>query len=208
MTLPTTAGGWGTIVADPPWRFSDVVRRAVPYPTMSDEEIIRLPVRFVRAPRSHLYLWTTDSHLEVALRAARVWGFEFKHPIVWVKRRAEMLADALLRLVRKIASGSVRIRDLFPLQIGAGHYYRKAHELCLFCSSGSLVTRAHALPTVLEAPRTEHSAKPEILQTWAEEMSPGPHLEMFARRERPGWTCWGNESPVDRALDRAFGDLE
>jgi N6-adenosine-specific RNA methylase IME4 len=26
-----------------------------------------------------------------------------------------------------------------------------------------------------------------------EAVSPGPRLELFARRARPGWTVWGNE---------------
>ena len=174
LKLPTTPGGYGTILVDPPWKFDDVVRKAVPYATMTNDDILRLPVRFLRAPRSHLYLWTTDSHLEIALRAARLWGFEYKHPICWVKRGESK-----------------------KLQIGAGHYYRKAHELCLFCVAGTLVTLEHSLPTVFEAPRTKHSAKPDRLYEMAEVMSPGPRLELFARTERPGWKPWGYDTKLE-----------
>jgi N6-adenosine-specific RNA methylase IME4 len=43
-------------------------------------------------------------------------------------------------------------------------------------------------------PRGEHSAKPEAFLDLVEQVSPGPYLEMFARRNRLGWDTWGNES--------------
>jgi N6-adenosine-specific RNA methylase IME4 len=78
------------------------------------------------------------------------------------------------------------------LQFGMGHYYRKAHEVCLFATRGKCPVRQHNLPSVLIHPRTKHSTKPEKLQDWAEMMSPEPRLELFARRARNGWRVWGN----------------
>lgn len=43
-------------------------------------------------------------------------------------------------------------------------------------------------------PRGAHSAKPEAFLDMVEQVSPGPYLEMFARRNRLGWDTWGNES--------------
>jgi N6-adenosine-specific RNA methylase IME4 len=43
-------------------------------------------------------------------------------------------------------------------------------------------------------PRGKHSAKPEAFLDLVEQMSPGPYLEMFARRNRLGWDTWGNEA--------------
>lgn len=43
-------------------------------------------------------------------------------------------------------------------------------------------------------PRGEHSAKPEAFLDLVEQVSPGPYLELFARRDRLGWDTWGNES--------------
>jgi N6-adenosine-specific RNA methylase IME4 len=45
----------------------------------------------------------------------------------------------------------------------------------------------------LEA-RRALSAKPEAFLDIVEQVSPGPYLEMFARRARFGWDYWGNES--------------
>ena len=43
------------------------------------------------------------------------------------------------------------------------------------------------------APRGRHSAKPEAFYDMVESMSPGPYLDVFARRQRLGWDTWGNE---------------
>jgi N6-adenosine-specific RNA methylase IME4 len=43
------------------------------------------------------------------------------------------------------------------------------------------------------APRLKHSQKPELFRQLIEQVSPGPYLELFARRDVPGWTVWGNE---------------
>lgn len=43
-------------------------------------------------------------------------------------------------------------------------------------------------------PRGAHSAKPEAFLDLVEQVSPGPYVELFARRDRLGWDTWGNES--------------
>nr|WP_231873415.1 MT-A70 family methyltransferase [Kitasatospora setae] len=46
----------------------------------------------------------------------------------------------------------------------------------------------------------EHSHKPEEQCAVIERCSPSPFLELFARRERPGWDVWGKEITCDVAL--------
>ena len=41
--------------------------------------------------------------------------------------------------------------------------------------------------------RGKHSVKPDAFQAMIETVSPGPYLELFARRKRDGWEAWGNE---------------
>jgi N6-adenosine-specific RNA methylase IME4 len=43
-------------------------------------------------------------------------------------------------------------------------------------------------------PRGAHSAKPEAFLDIVEQVSPAPHVELFARRARFGWAYWGNQS--------------
>lgn len=46
-----------------------------------------------------------------------------------------------------------------------------------------------------EWPRGEHSAKPDAFYDLVEQASPGPYLELFARRARLGdWHYWGDQS--------------
>lgn len=42
--------------------------------------------------------------------------------------------------------------------------------------------------------RGPHSAKPEAFLDIVEQVSPGPYLELFARRQRLGWDTWGKEA--------------
>jgi N6-adenosine-specific RNA methylase IME4 len=42
--------------------------------------------------------------------------------------------------------------------------------------------------------RGAHSQKPEHFLDLVEQVSPGPYVELFARRHRMGWDVWGNES--------------
>jgi N6-adenosine-specific RNA methylase IME4 len=53
---------------------------------------------------------------------------------------------------------------------------------------------------VINAPRREHSRKPDEAYEMVEAMYPElPKIELFARQARPGWRAWGNEvaSPDD-----------
>jgi N6-adenosine-specific RNA methylase IME4 len=43
------------------------------------------------------------------------------------------------------------------------------------------------------APRGEHSAKPEEVHDRIQRLCPGPYLELFARKQRPGWTAGRDE---------------
>jgi N6-adenosine-specific RNA methylase IME4 len=75
-----------------------------------------------------------------------------------------------------------------------GYYSRGATEHCLFAVRGSLRLRAkRALPTAYFWPRTAHSVKPDTFYDLVEEASPGPYLELFARRQRLGWDAIGDE---------------
>lgn len=184
IPLPTTEGGFGTIVADPDWPFDDMGSRATPdylkaKKASTLEDIINLPVLAIRAKQSHLYLWVPDVHLEVAFEVVRRWGFVYKHPIHWIKRAPAYLEDG----------------PPGELQIGMGHYYRHAAESLLFSTAGGCHVLRHDQPNVIEASRRglKHSEKTEKAQDIFETMSPGPRAELYARRHREGWTCWGDE---------------
>ena len=68
---------------------------------------------------------------------------------------------------------------------------------CLFGVRGSLkLQTSEGLPTAYLWPRIgTHSVKPDAFYDLVEKASPGPYLELFARRARLGdWHYWGNQS--------------
>lgn len=171
---------FGTILIDPPWRFTNRTGKVAPehkrlhrYETMSFEEIAELPVGDLAAAKSHLYLWTPNALLPEALQIMKRWGFKYKTNLIWYKVR----------------------KDGGPDGRGVGFYYRNVTEVVLFGVKGSLRTLAPARSQVniLSTRKQEHSRKPSELYHIIEKCSPGPYLELFAREKVSGWTQWGNE---------------
>ena len=171
---------FGTILADPPWRFCNRTGKMAPehkrlmrYETMSTEEIMELPVARIAKPQSHLYLWVPNALLNEGLEVMKRWGFTYKTNIVWYKTR----------------------KDGGPDGRGVGFYFRNVTELVLFGVRGSLRTSqpGRRQVNIVSSRKREHSRKPDELYDIIEGCSPGPYLEMFARYARPDWVQWGNE---------------
>lgn len=173
---------FGTILADPPWRFQNKTGKVAPehrrlsrYGTLSLEEIAALPIRHIAAPVSHLYLWCPNALLPQGLSVLEAWGFQYKSNIVWHK-------------VRKDGGSDGR---------GVGFYFRNVTELVLFGVRGKNArTRAAGRRQVnyLATRKREHSRKPDELYAIIEACSFGPFLEIFARGLCPNWTTWGDEA--------------
>lgn len=158
---------FGTVYADPAWQYGNQGTRGSTgdhYVGMSVEEICALPVGRLAAEKSHLHLWTTNAFLFDAQRVMESWGYTYKSCYIWVKP-----------------------------QIGMGNYWRVSHEFLLLGVRGGLTFAANNLRSWGEFKRTQHSAKPEQIRDLIHVASPGPRLELFARRAVEGWTCWGNE---------------
>lgn len=173
-------GPYGTILADPPWRFSNRTGKVAPehrrlnrYETMTIEEIVQLPIPEIAAQSSHLYLWVPNALILEGLEVMRKWGFKYKTNLVWYKIR----------------------KDGGPDGRGVGFYFRNVTELVLFGIRGSLRTLAagRRQTNVIVSSKREHSRKPDQLYDIIERCSPGPYLELFARHQRLGWHQWGNE---------------
>ena len=185
LTAPTRIGSgdwldgtvkYKTIVADPPWAYKNRMRgnmtkgemRSVDfneYPTMSVDEIAALPVRDLAEDDAHLYLWTTQTFLRDTYRVLDAWGFRQGAMLVWSK----------------------------PPKGVCGTYVCSV-EFCIFGRRGNLQHKRRQLGTCYQWPRSGHSAKPEAFQDMVESVSPGPYLELFARRTRLGWHTWGNQA--------------
>ena len=183
--LPKVAGGVQTILADPPWRFTNRTGKVAPehrrldrYSTMSMDAIKALQISKVAAKNAHLYLWVPNALLTDGLDVMHAWGFRYVSNIVWAKRR----------------------KDGGPDGRGVGFYFRNVTELLLFGVKGSMRTLkpGRSQVNMIETRKREHSRKPDEQYDLIQSCSPGPYLELFARYPRPGWIVWGDESPVDQ----------
>src|SRR5713226_2746368 len=141
---------FGTILADPPWRFANRTGKIAPehkrlsrYVTLTFEEIKALPVDNVASPQSHLYLWVPNALVKWGLEVMEKWGFEYKTNIVWHKIR----------------------KDGGPDGRGVGFYFRNVTELVLFGVRGSLrtLTPGRRQVNFLATQKREHSRKPDEL---------------------------------------------
>jgi len=170
-----------TIVADPPWEYgqklaSPKARGGVHYPTMTEAELSGLNVAQWAAPDCQLWLWSTNAHLHTAFHVMEAWGFRYVTMATWVKT-----------------------------QIGLGYWLRGQTEHVLLGIKGnprSKLTGPHGATgqgasTLIVAPRGKHSEKPNAFYDLAETMSEPPRLELFARVQRLGWTCWGDELGIE-----------
>lgn len=175
---------FGTVLADPPWRFMNRTGKVAPehkrlarYGTMSTKEIAAMPVADVMSEQSHCYLWVPNALLADGMMVLEAWGFTYKTMLVWAKRR----------------------KDGGPDGRGVGFYFRNVTEPILFGVRGNMRTLAPGRRQVnmVESQKREHSRKPDELYPIIEACSPGPYLELFARYPQPGWTAWGNEAAED-----------
>lgn len=103
-----------------------------------------------------------------AMEIVRGWGFEPKTILTWVKSE----------------NGA-----------GMGWFFRGDTEHVVFAVRGNLpISSDRRVSNVFRGSRGEHSQKPDSFLDLVEQVSPGPYLEMFARRQRLGWDTWGNEA--------------
>lgn len=173
---------FSTILADPPWRFSNRTGKMAPehkrlsrYSTMELKDILALPVTEIVQEPAHLYLWVPNALISDALEVMKSWGFTYKTNIIWYKIR----------------------KDGGPDRRGVGFYFRNVTEMVLFGVRGKnarTLKPGRTQPNIISSRKREHSRKPDELYQVIEECSRGPFLELFARGNREGWNQWGDQA--------------
>ena len=159
-----------TILADPPW---DIQQKGAygavnHYDLMTLDRIKAMPIADLVEDDAHCWLWVTNGTLRAGFDVLEAWGFTPRSVFTWVKPR-------------------------FTL----GVYLRNATEHMLFGTRGKAPVLFKSQPTWGFYPLQSHSHKPEEQFAIIERVSPGPYLELFARRKQPGWDVWGNEIASD-----------
>lgn len=145
---------------------------------MSVDEIRQLPIHeLAEADKWHvngnrggcnLFLWTITEYFEAAHHVVRSWRFSPRAVLVWCKP---------------------------PRPGGLGGTFKANVEFVIVARRGSPPRATGSSPTRwFTWPVGRHSQKPEAFFDLVEQVSPGPYLELFARRQRLGWDTWGNEA--------------
>ena len=181
--IPFPDKKYQTIYADPPWKYgiwgkgsdnAKVSGRArgidipIPYPTMSVDEICRMPVSLLADTNCELYLWTTQKYLRDAFKVIVSWKFKYCQTITWCKK---------------------------PRGLGQGGVYCPTTEFLLLARKGKMpkVRRIDSTWFLTKRPHNHHSKKPDFFRELIEKVTNEPRIELFARQETEGWDVWGNE---------------
>lgn len=176
-----TARRYDLILADPPWKQSKGGKKSVrenssgrplDYQVCTLEEIEEHLRRAAELTGENaiLFLWTIDKYLFSAQEIAERLGFKMHARLIWNK-----------------VTG-----------IPAAFTVRYGHEYLLYMYKGKLRSVAleerGKIHTVFTERVKRHSQKPEISFEIIERLYPQEKkIELYARRERVGWDCWGNE---------------
>ena len=181
VDIYSTDKTYDLILADPPWKQSKGGAKAVrknssgkplDYPTATLEEITEhlIAATSHASENSVLFLWTIDKYLFEAQHIAESLGYKLHARMVWNK-----------------VTG-----------IPAAFTVRYGHEYLLYMYKGKLPPIAIAergkIHTVFVEKARRHSQKPDVSYEIMERLYPNASkLELYARLERNGWDCWGNE---------------
>ena len=136
------------IYADPPWRYNDTLggnakMGAMPYDTMSEQEIHDLHISDIAAKDCVLFMWATMPKLQEALNTIKAWGFKYKTcAFCWVKQNPK--------------SGGIFA--------GLGRWVQGNAELCLLATKGKPHRVSKSVKQIVLAPRGRHSEKPAVVR--------------------------------------------
>jgi site-specific DNA-methyltransferase (adenine-specific) len=169
------------IYADPPWDIKYIKETKngintydLPYPIMTDSEIINLPIKKIVDNDAILFLWVIDSKIPIIKELMESWGFEYVTVgFVWNKKS-------------KTTKGVNAILS---------KYTRKSCEFCYIGKRGKyIVDNPCRVSQIINECKKEHSHKPDCIRQYIVQMvGDKPKIELFARQRYDGWDCYGNE---------------
>ena len=172
------------LVIDPPWNQGKPARRDVrpnqttklDYPTLSKEDIMKLPVTNWSKKNCFIWLWVTNSKdkktrepiIKTGFDLLSHWGFSYYTTITWDKKTG-------------------------PCPFGP---YQITTEHILFGYRGTVKFEKESLgkmKTAFTESSSAHSVKPDSFYQLINKYFKGNKLDVFARQKRIGFKGWGNE---------------
>ena len=184
---------YSLVLADPPWKLDNVKTggsmksgAAAKYRTMSTYDLCCMPIRYLLEDDCILFMWYLNSMPEDAIQLGKSWGFKkflSMNGLVWKK-----------------------LTKHGKINLGMGNGTRASTESVMIMYNGSLsrLIKDKSIRNIFEAkmPFDEnkrgkpyiHSAKPDEFFNIIDKLCGDvPRLELFSRKERLGWDCFGDE---------------
>ena len=177
-------GRYATVVIDPPWPIDlksmrywgartrpetmSFEAQALPYLTMTLEDIANMDISSVLEIDALVFCWTINKFLFDTRHVIESWGLKYCYTMTWIKSPAMQLANSPEYNSEWIVvgrNGSPRYNEITSFKLA--NYW----------------------------PRREHSAKPEGFYDLLRRVTPAPRLDIFGRRLIGGFDSWGNEVP-------------
>ena len=176
-----TDNKYDILYADPPWKQSRGGKKSVrpnssgkplEYHTLSMEDIKAQleQANSLTNDNSVLFLWTIDKYLFESEQLAKSLGYKLHARMIWNKVNG--------------------IPAAFTIRFG--------HEYLLYMYKGKLLPvdkkERGKIHSVFTEKVKRHSQKPDEAYSIIERLYPdAKKLELYARNQRDGWDCWGDE---------------
>jgi N6-adenosine-specific RNA methylase IME4 len=168
---------YGTVVIDPPWPMKKIEREVRPnqvefdYPTMDYEQLRAFRAVFQRmaADDCHVFMWTTQKFLPMALRLLDDYEIKYVLTMVWHKPGG----------FQPVGLPQYNCEFVLYGRIGAPEF-----------------TDTKAFNCCFQAERSEHSRKPDNFYDLVRRVTADGRIDIFSREPRQGFDQFGNE--VDR----------
>lgn len=174
---------YGIIYTDPPWQQrKGGYRKARPhssgtsldYPVMSTQAIMefhKITLPLLAEERHNVFMWTIDKYLIDTERIMKELGYIRHARIIWNKQKGMAPAFTLRFTCEYLLWFYQKGKMLMPDVDSRGKYATYLQE-SVHC----------------------HSRKPECAYEMLEDLFKCANkVELFARKPRNGWDCWGNE---------------
>ena len=164
-----------TIIIDPPWTVKNNLKnlkyyrtgKTMPYPLMTNQEILNFPINDFADTRCDLFLWTITSKIPFCFLLLKKWDFKYMDFLAWDK----------------------------GIGVPVNGIYRRV-EWIMYAYKGKMGInkKGKFIPTMFYEKRGRHSRKPDILYNTLKENTQPPRINIFAREQRNGYDAWGNET--------------
>lgn len=176
------------VLIDPPWGYygdpNKMAAAGKHYDLMSQEQIRNMDLRSIMAKKAAVFVWATGPRLHDAIDAINGWGLHYRGvAFVWIKTRkdgqpigAQGVPPTFVKPTTEfvLAATTMKTGRPFPIQ------------------SSKIVQTVFA-------PRGKHSEKPpEVRERLDELCGDVKKIELFARKQVPGWICSGSDLNGDK----------